>query len=71
MRTLNEKLKDLRKAQGITQAQMAKKLGITQPGYQQIESGNTDGMRVKTLRNLCIEFNLSADWLLGLREKND
>lgn len=68
MVTLNKKIKDFRKNQGLTQHQMAKRLGISQPAYQKIEAGDTDSMRVKTLRNLCVEFNLSADDLLGLGE---
>lgn len=70
MVTLNKKIKDFRKSQGLTQQQMASRLGISQPAYQKIEAGETDSMRVKTLRNLCTEFNLSADWLLGIGESN-
>lgn len=71
MDTLNKKIKDIRKSRKLTQEQMAKKLGITQSGYQQIETGNSDSMRVITLKKLCQEFNLSADELLGLSEKID
>lgn len=69
MDTLNKRIKAIRKARGLTQMQMASKLGITQSGYQQIETGNSDSMRVSTLRNLCIEFGLSADDLLGLNAR--
>lgn len=69
MDTLNKKIKEIRKSKGLTQEQMAKKLGITQSGYQQIESGNSDSMRVTTLRKICLEFNLSSDDLLGIKRK--
>jgi len=51
---------------GMTQVEMATTLGITQSAYQQIETSDTDSMRVSTLRKFCKEFNLSADWLLGI-----
>ena len=68
MDTLNKKLKDYRKAQGWTQEHIAKKLGITQSAYSQIEAGDSDSMRVSTLRKICTEFNMSADELLGLKK---
>lgn len=70
MDTLNKKIKLFRKKNGLTQVQMAKRLKISQPAYQKIEAGDTDSMRVSTLRNLCVEFNLSADDLLGLVESS-
>lgn len=68
MDTLNKKIKSYRKSKGMTQVEMAKVLGISQPAYQKIETGNTDSMRVSTLRKFCQEFNQSADELLGLKK---
>lgn len=70
MGTLNKKIKDLRKSRGLTQVEMAKRLGITQSGYQQIESGNSDSMRVETLKKFCEVFGVSADELLDLPNGN-
>lgn len=69
MDTLNKRIKELRKSQGWTQEFISKRLGITQGAYSQIEAGNSDSMRVSTLRKLCTEFNISADWLLGLSDE--
>lgn len=66
MDTLNKRIKELRKSMGMTQVEMATTLGITQSAYQQIESSKTDSMRVSTFRKFCQEFNVSADWLLGI-----
>lgn len=71
MDTLNKKVKLYRKANGWTQEFMAQKLGISQPAYQKIEAGDTDSMRVSTLRKLCVEFKLNPSWLLGLSENMD
>ena len=37
--TLGERLRELRQARGITQADMAAALGMTRPGYFNLESG--------------------------------
>jgi len=44
---MREKLRDARKAAGLTQQQMADKLGLTLIGYRQIESGKRIG-RIET-----------------------
>lgn len=68
MDTLNKKIKDFRKSQGWTQEYIANRIGISQPAYQKIEAGDSDSMRVSTLRRICTEFNMSADELLGLKK---
>lgn len=68
MDTLNKRIKAFRKSQGWTQEQIAKRIGITQSAYSQIEAGDSDSMRVSTLRKICTEFNMSADELLGLKK---
>ncbi len=40
---MRENLKNARKAAGMTQQQMADKLGISEIGYRQIESGKRMG----------------------------
>lgn len=68
MDILNKKMKAFRKSQGWTQEYIANRLGITQGAYSQIETGDTNSMRVSTLRKICTEFNMSADELLGLKK---
>lgn len=43
MSTMRENLKNARKAAGMTQQQMADKLGITLVYYQKIEAGSRTG----------------------------
>lgn len=71
MDNLNKRLKIYRKSNGWTQVYMAERLGITQSAYQQIETGDSDSMRVATLKKLCLEFNLNPSWLMGLSEEMD
>ena len=40
---MREKLKEARRAAGMTQQQMADRLGITLVYYQKIEAGSIDG----------------------------
>ena len=59
------KLKELRKQAGITQQQLADKLGITKSVVSYYElSERTPSPDV--LRDLAIIFHVSADYLLGI-----
>lgn len=62
------KLKQARTNLGMTQSEIAEKLGMKQATYQKLESGKTPDMRISTLVHICKELNLSADWLLGLKD---
>lgn len=66
MATINRKIKDFRKRKGYTQAYMAKRMGISQGAYSQFENTESDSMRVKTLKDFCQVFGISADELLDL-----
>lgn len=68
MDTINEKIKLYRKKNGWTQTYMAQRMGITQSAYSQFESANTNSMRVATLRNFCVEFQINPSWLMGLSD---
>ena len=68
MQTLHKRIKEARLAKGLSQQAIASLLGISQPGYQQIETGAKGDMKVSTLLKLCDVFEVSADWLLGLRD---
>ena len=71
MDKINNKIKRYRKANGWTQEYMANRIGISQPAYQKIETGDSDSMRVTTLRKICAEFKLNPAWLLGLSDNMD
>lgn len=63
-----ERIKRARKSRKLTQKDVAQQLGITQQAYQKIETGCTEDMRISTLKKLCRIFDVSADWLLGLKD---
>ena len=62
------RLRDTRLNKEMTQAQVAQALGITQQAYQKLETGKTTDMRISTVKKICTLFDISADWLLGLKE---
>ena len=61
------KLKERRNQMGLTQREVAKKLAVAQPIYQRFEKGIFE-CSYEQLRDLCVLFDLSADYLLGLKE---
>jgi DNA-binding XRE family transcriptional regulator len=44
---------DLRHAAGLTQAQLAKRIGVTQGFIAQLEAAEVDNYEVKTLKRIC------------------
>lgn len=64
---MNEKLKELRKEKGVSQKEVAKAIGITLSAYSNYEQGTREPSYT-ILKNLCIYYNVSADFLLGLEE---
>ncbi len=64
---LPERLKETRKAAGLTQKEVASKLGITEATYNRYEKG-AHSPTPETLRSLCIILNVSADYLLGIEK---
>ena len=63
----HERIKAARQQRKLSQKQMAELLEISQPGYQQLESGKYPDMKISTLVKLCEILKVSADWVLGLR----
>ncbi len=61
------RLLEQRKANGLTQQQVAKYLGITQPSYIRYERGEAEPTLTNVVK-LCELFDVSADYLLGRTE---
>ena len=59
-----ERLKKLRKEGKLTQKDIATFLNISQPAYQQFESGKKK-MNLETMEKIADFFNVSTDYLLG------
>ena len=61
------RLRELRKEKGVSQDQLSKELGVSKSTIGLYETGDTLP-DAKTLRDLAVYFDASADWLLGLSD---
>ena len=57
-------LRELRKAKGLTQVQLAKKTGIDQSAISRIENGETSGMDFSVIDRLCAALGCEPGALL-------
>lgn len=60
--TENERVKELRKALGLTQEKFGERVGLKKSAISQIESG-VNGVTDQLLLSVCREFNVNEDWL--------
>ena len=67
--TYQQRLRDLRTERGLSQEAVAQILGTTQQYYGKYELGKRP-LPTEHLITLCKFYEVSADWLLGLKEKN-
>ena len=65
MKTLGERLKEIRDLRGFPQKQVAAVLGLQRPNYSKIEN-NHQNMSHKQLKMFCEFCDVSADYLLGI-----
>ena len=65
MATIGEKIKDLRKKQGLTQARLAEILHVGKTTVSKWESGK-NLPQLMELKNMSSLFQVSSDYLLGL-----
>lgn len=61
-------LKQFRQKLKLTQTAAAEGIGIDQRQWNRYENGKND-IPVRYVKEICIKFNVSADWLLGLKEE--
>ena len=64
------RLRDLREDRDLTQAQLGKLLHKSQQGYNHIEAGRAE-LKIEDLIVLCRFYGVSADYLIGLTDKNN
>ncbi len=67
MKIFCERLNELRKAEKLTQRDMAEKLNIVQPSYIRYENGTAEPSQ-ETLIKIAEIFDVSVDYLLGRKE---
>lgn len=61
---LGQRLKECRLQMGLSQRDVAKKLGVAQPVYQRFEKGIYE-CNYEQLKALCDVYDVTADYLLG------
>ena len=67
MKTINEKIKELRLRLHLSQEYVAKYLGVSRSTFTQMENGNRK-ILADDVSKLCVLFGVSADMLLGNTE---
>ena len=65
--TLGGRIREARRARGLSQQNLADLLGVTQQAYQRYEAGKRK-LRADDLRELCLELGITASSLLGVAE---
>lgn len=58
---LKQRLKDAREARGLTQAQVAEKVGMSQPSYSDLERGDSNGSTL--LPQIAFVLGVRPYWL--------
>ena len=67
---LGERLKQAREAAGMSQAEVARELGLSQPAYSYIENGEKNPS-LPVAKRLAVVLHTSLDYLVDLKtEKN-
>jgi len=67
MKSICEKIKELRIEKGFSQKFVAEYLKIDRSNYSKYELGKLE-LSLEMLKQLCMLYNVSADYLLGLKE---
>lgn len=69
MKTLGQKLKEIREEKGFPQKQVADLLSVQRPNYSKIEN-DSQNLTPKQIKLFCEFFNISADYLLDINVSN-
>ena len=64
-----ERIRRLRRAEHLTQAALATKIGLTARGYQDMELGTLP--RYENLLRIADFYDVSVDWLMGRTEDRE
>lgn len=65
MKNYNDRIRELREDNDLTQTQVAKMLGIDQRVYSNYELGYR-ALPIDHLIKLCLFYKVSADYILGI-----
>ena len=64
------RLRNVREDRDLTQAEIGRVLQKSQQGYNHIEAGRAE-LKIEDLIMLCRFYNLSADYLIGLTDREE
>lgn len=67
MNDYRERLRALREDRDLTQAEVGKLINKSQQGYNHIEAGRAE-LKIEDLVTLCIFYNVSSDYVIGLSD---
>jgi transcriptional regulator with XRE-family HTH domain len=62
---IRKRLKDLRKASGLTQERFAELAGISYKYYQEVEAGRKTELRISTIEKMAKAYHLKVYQLLS------
>lgn len=65
---INEKLKICRNEFNLSQKEVADAIGVTRSAYSNYEQGLREP-DLETLKKICIFFDVSADYLIGIKNE--
>lgn len=68
MENIHLRIREVRLINGLTQAEMASKLGMKQPALARLENGGVADPRSSTIVAICKNFHVDANWLLGIEK---
>lgn len=66
MKTIGEKLKEIRELRNFPQKHIADLLGVQRPNYSKIEN-NKQNLTPQQIKIFCEFFDISADYILDIR----
>lgn len=67
---LGERVKEYRKVRGYTREVFAEKISVSTRFLADVESGKV-GVSISTLKNISLELNVSADFLIGITSPDE
>lgn len=65
-----ERLRQAREAKGMSQAEIARKLGVSQPAYSYIENGEKNPS-LPVAKRLAVVLHTSLDYLIGIKDDKE
>ena len=71
MATTGERIKDARKALGLTQAELAEKVGVKYSAIHKYETGLVVNLKRETINALARALEVSPSWLMCLDENDE